>query len=102
MSSGAMPLVYLLKTVVRDGHLTVIDPAGQRFTFGNGGAWPRAGFRVSDRETMRRIALRPRLALGEAYMEGSLTIESGSLYDMLYVLALNASRYESSLSGLLV
>jgi cyclopropane-fatty-acyl-phospholipid synthase len=97
-----MPLVYLLKTVVRDGHLTFVDPAGQRFTFGEAEAWPRAAFRVGDRETMRKIALRPRLALGEAYMDGSLTVESGSLYDVLDLLALNAARYESSFSGRLV
>src|SRR5688572_215999 len=97
-----MPLVALLKAVVRDGHLTLVDPAGRRFEFGVAGTSPRASFRVGDRETMRKIALRPRLALGEAYMDGSLTLEGGSLYELIDVLALNAARYDGSLPGRLL
>ena len=36
-----------------------------------------------------RLLLHPRLAFGEAYMDGTLTVEDGSLYDFLDLLARN-------------
>ena len=46
--------------------------------------------RVHDQYTAARLVLRPRLALGEAYMDGTVTIEDGSLYDLLDLVELGA------------
>jgi cyclopropane-fatty-acyl-phospholipid synthase len=44
---------------------------------------------LRDRRTVRRLALNPELALGEAYMEGDLAPLDGSIHDVLAVLLAN-------------
>ncbi len=97
-----MNLVALLRHVVRDGHLMLVDPGGRRHDFGVPGTKPAATIRIVDRRAMRRIALNPRLAFGEAYMDGMLTIERGSLHDFIDILATNAVHYERSTLGRLI
>ncbi len=77
-----MLLAHLLKSLIREGSLGLIDARGRRHEFGNGAA-PRATIRLHDRALHRKLALNPALHAGEAYMEGSLTIEEGTLYDFL-------------------
>jgi cyclopropane-fatty-acyl-phospholipid synthase len=52
--------------------------------------------RIRDWWTGVRIALRPRLALGEAYMDGRLTLEQGDLYDLLDLLGRNIAAVEAT------
>src|SRR3990167_4618360 len=52
--------------------------------------------RVHDWWTGIRLALRPRLALGEAYMDGRLTVEGGDLYDLLDLLGRNMAAVDST------
>ena len=88
-----MLLARLLDKIVQTGRLTLVDPLGRTRTFGaNHG--PAVTMRVHDRATARRLALRPKLAFGESYMDGTLTVENGSLYDLLELLAINIQRYE--------
>ncbi len=49
-----------------------------------------------------RLAFRPRLALGEAYMDGRLTVERGDLYDLLDLLGRNIAAVEAIAHGALV
>jgi cyclopropane-fatty-acyl-phospholipid synthase len=89
-----MLLARLLDTIVHTGQLTLIDASGRARQFGaNHG--PRVSMRVHDRATARRLALKPKLAFGESYMEGRLTIEDGTIYDLLDLLAINIQRYEN-------
>ena len=77
-----------LQSFLRDASLCVIDGSGQRRIVGNDGP-PVATLRIASKWTDLAIALRPRLAFGEAYMDGSLTVEGGTIYDVLAVLARN-------------
>jgi cyclopropane-fatty-acyl-phospholipid synthase len=81
-------LARLFARVVTIGRLEVVDADGARHVFAGA---PGAGvtIRLHDRALHRKLALRPRLYLAEAYMDGSLTIEEGSLYDLVDLLALN-------------
>jgi cyclopropane-fatty-acyl-phospholipid synthase len=89
-----MLLARLLNTIVRTGRLTLVDAAGRVQNFGaNNG--PRVTMRLHDRATAWRIALKPKLAFGESYMDGKLTVEDGSIYDLLDLLAVNIARYET-------
>jgi cyclopropane-fatty-acyl-phospholipid synthase len=45
--------------------------------------------RLRDPALHWKLLLRPRLVVGEAYMDGALTIEEGTLYDLIDVLAAN-------------
>lgn len=88
-------LYALLKRLVVSGKLTVIDADGAACALGDG-TGPEIIVRIKDRATERALARDPHLALGEAYMTGQVTIEKGSLYDLLWLLAINLTRYRKS------
>jgi cyclopropane-fatty-acyl-phospholipid synthase len=90
----AMLLSAYAKHVIREGDLTIIDAAGRRHRVGNGRG-RSATIRLHDRSLHHRLAINPLLHLGEAYMDGTLTIEQGSLYDFLDICAANIERVGS-------
>ncbi|MFV2036208.1 MAG: hypothetical protein ACC646_01340 [Paracoccaceae bacterium] len=45
--------------------------------------------RLHDRKLPRKLYFNPDLALGEAYMDGTLTIEDGSLADLAGIVGMN-------------
>ena len=79
-----MLLSRMLKRVIRIGRLTVLDPSGRQHVFGPGGK-PEVTVRLHGRRTVLRLFLNPAHHVGEAYMNGTLTIEKGSLHDFLHV-----------------
>jgi len=89
-----MLLARLLQTMIKTGRLTLIDASGRTHRFGAEGGRPRVTIRLHDRALHRRLALRPKLAFGEGYMDGTLTVEEGTVFDLLDVLGINIARYE--------
>ena len=71
----------LLAHGIRRGRVTLIDHRGRAQTFGSGD--PHVTLRIADSATDRALGLNPWLKVGEAYMDGKLTIEGGSLYDLI-------------------
>jgi cyclopropane-fatty-acyl-phospholipid synthase len=82
----------LLKRIVVLGRLTVVWPDGSSTTYHGREPGPEARIRVHDRAAATRIALNPGLRFGEAWMDGTLTVEGGSLYEVLDLLMLNLER----------
>ncbi|WP_232237141.1 SAM-dependent methyltransferase [Thiosulfatihalobacter marinus] len=70
-----------LRSMLRKGTLAIRLPDGAVRRYGHGA--PHSTIAIHDWATLRRIALNPDLALGEAWMEGTLTVERGDLYDFL-------------------
>ncbi|HXV23287.1 MAG TPA: cyclopropane-fatty-acyl-phospholipid synthase family protein [Alphaproteobacteria bacterium] len=85
---------HFLSTLMTEGQLTVIAADGKRHVFA-GRPGPAVTVRLHDSALHHRLLFNPRLALGEAYMEGTLTIENASLYELLDLLALNVTAYEA-------
>src|SRR5579863_1836629 len=85
---SAMLLMSALSQVIRVGRLGVIDANGRRHVF-EGAPGPSAVVRLNDPTLHWKLLLRPRLCVPEAYMDGRLTIEEGSLYDFIDVLVSN-------------
>jgi cyclopropane-fatty-acyl-phospholipid synthase len=83
-----MLLAAMLARLIRIGRLSVIDARGQRHDFA-GGPGPAATVRLHDPALHWKLLARPRLFVGEAYMDGTLTIEEGTLYDFVDVLVSN-------------
>ncbi|VAV93763.1 Cyclopropane-fatty-acyl-phospholipid synthase [hydrothermal vent metagenome] len=83
-----MLLSHLLTHVVRIGTLKVIDAGGKLHTF-SGAAGPQVTIRLHTRAVQRALLLNPELALGEAYMDGTMTIEEGQLSDLFEIMAKN-------------
>ncbi len=80
---------WLFNRLVQAGSLTVIDHNGRRNRFQGTRPGPVVTIRIDDPTFRRRFPFNPELALGEAYMDGTLTMEDGSLYDLLSLLARN-------------
>ena len=83
-----MLLSRLLRPLIRRGRLTVIDADGRAHVFGSEPE-PAVTVRLHDRRLHWRLAVNPGLYAGEAYMDGTLTIESGGLYGFLDLFASN-------------
>ena len=87
----------LLGKVLTEGRLTIVTPDGKSAIYG-----PDEGklltIRVTDRKVLFGIARNPRLGLGEAYMDGRLVIEDGSILDLMELIV-GANRWESKAGG---
>ncbi len=90
-----MLFAAVLKSIIRSGHLRLIDGAGRTHEFGDGKP-PRCTIRLAGRRLDFTLAFNPALSVGEAYMEGLLTIEEGTLYDFLEIAARNYVHLERS------
>jgi cyclopropane-fatty-acyl-phospholipid synthase len=74
-----------VRPFIRRGNLMVVTPRGNTLKFGDGNG-PPVAIRISSKATERRLLLDPELALGEAYMDGTLVVERGSIADLLALL----------------
>src|SRR6516165_5638223 len=83
-----MLLSRLFERTITIGRLRVIDADGSLHTF-DGSVGPSVTIRFHDSALHWKLAVRPRLYFGEAYMDGKLTIEEGSLYDLIDLFAVN-------------
>jgi cyclopropane-fatty-acyl-phospholipid synthase len=72
----------LLKRFVRRGSLRITTARGSVFSVGDGSGRPVA-IRFVTPAAQRRVILDPELRLGEAYMDGTLRVEEGTIADFL-------------------
>jgi cyclopropane-fatty-acyl-phospholipid synthase len=86
----------LVGKIIREGRLVLLMPGGQKLEFGPGGK--TVTVRLADRKTVLAIARNPRLGLGEAYMDGRMTIEDGTILDLME-LATAANPWEDGSAG---
>jgi cyclopropane-fatty-acyl-phospholipid synthase len=77
----------MLSRFVRLGRLTVTEHGKPPRRYGDG-SWPDVSVRIG-RGWSTRIALNPDMALGEAYMDGGLVMERGSLWDLCELIGRN-------------
>ena len=78
-------LSIFLSRFIHNGSLTVTTAAGNVYTFGDGSGAP-VSVRLTNATAQRAVLLDPELRLGEAYMDGSLVVERGSIADLLEIL----------------
>jgi cyclopropane-fatty-acyl-phospholipid synthase len=83
-----MLLTRLLERIVTIGRLRVVDAGGTAHSFA-GGPGPEVTIRLRDPVLHWKLLCRPRLYLPEAFVDGTLTIEEGSLYDLVDLLTRN-------------
>jgi len=78
-------LLELLRRFLRRGSFTVTTAGGSTYSFGDGSGPPTA-VRFTTSKALFAALLDPELRLGEAYMDGTLVVERGSIADVLAVL----------------
>src|SRR5215211_2024679 len=81
-------LDQVLDRVVKRGALIVTDREGRPHSYGDGSG-EAVRFRITGRATAVKLALDPDFHLGEAYMDGGIVLEQGSIYDLLALLLEN-------------
>ena len=78
-----MPLIgRFIEKILPVGSITIIQADGGRETYGPGGG-KQVTIRLHDRRAALELFRNPRLKLGELYMEGRVTIEDGTILDLL-------------------
>ena len=82
------------KAVITIGNLTVIDAGGRRVTYGDG-TGPEVVLRLVGRGTALRILLNPYLHVGEAYTDGTLVLDKGTIYEFLEIASRNLPNLNS-------
>lgn len=68
----------VLRELIKQGSLTVVDTAGRRHVFGDG-TGPDIVLLIKDPYFQYRVMTHPSIALGEAYMDGRVEFESGDI-----------------------
>ncbi len=83
----------MLRRAIQRGELVVIDHDGTQDRYGKpDAAFPRpVTVRLNDRRVAFEIAKNPRLAAGEAYMDGRLAVDEGDIRDLLLLVSSNAT-----------
>src|SRR5271165_4801489 len=87
------PLWRALNTIVQSGHLKVRDWKGETREFGDK-TGRTVAIHFKDSRTQRALLADPQLAIAEGYMDGEIEIESGSIYDVLELLARNMRQHD--------
>jgi cyclopropane-fatty-acyl-phospholipid synthase len=75
-------LAFLLRQFIRRGTLRFTTAGGAVFTVGDGKA-PAVAIRFMTKAAQRGVLLDPELKLGEAYMDGTLRVEQGTIAEFL-------------------
>ena len=75
---------YILNKVVKTGDLKVTYHTGRTSRFGDGSGSP-VHIRFVDQATEWGILRNPELKLGEAFMDGKMIVEEGTIFDFLMI-----------------
>src|SRR5690242_5073176 len=87
----------LVDKLLTSGTITLITPGKPPRTFGRHQG-KHLTVRFTDRKVGFDIVRNPRLGLGEAYMDGRLVIEDGTILDLLRMIV-GGNRWEDSGDG---
>ena len=81
-------LSLFLARLIRQGALVAVYPDGRSVRYGEASSLP-VTVRFHTWPLLRKLVLNPDLALGEAYMDGTLTIEDDDIYGLIELLVVN-------------
>jgi cyclopropane-fatty-acyl-phospholipid synthase len=82
----------MIEKLLGQGSITLIEPGKPPQTYGPGGG-PQLTVRFTDRKVPFDIAKNPRLGFGEAFMDGRIIIENGTILDLLELIT-GCNRWE--------
>lgn len=81
-------LSIFLKRLIRQGDLVVVYPDERSIRYGDGST-PAVTMRLYAHALPRKLLVNPDLALGEAYMDGTLTVDQDDIYGLIELLVVN-------------
>lgn len=93
-----MGLQSVLQKAVRSGDLTLKLPGGGSIRLGDG-TGPALTARITSAAWAARIAAKPGLGVGEAYMDGGLVLEAGEIGQFIDLIGANAKNKKRKKRG---
>ena len=94
-----MQLVKFLNKLFKKGGFILEDAYGEEHVVGSPNLQKSIKLKIHDKKLHYKLLLYPDLYLGEAYTDGSITIEKGSLSDFLNMALENIGRQEINIFG---
>ena len=94
-----MQLVKFLNKLFKKGGFILEDAYGEKHVVGSPNLQKSIKLKIHDKKLHYKLLLYPDLYLGEAYTDGSITIEGGSLSDFLDMALENLGRQETNIFG---
>jgi len=89
-----MYLIRFLKNLIKDDGFVLVDSNSNEFVIGNPKKMSPIKLRLLDKSLHYKLLLLPDLYFGEAYSNGSLLIENGTLTEFLEIAFKNIGRSE--------
>jgi cyclopropane-fatty-acyl-phospholipid synthase len=77
-------LRFFLDRFIRRGSITFVTASGSTFTCGDG-TGKAVRVRLTTKEAERQLLLDPEMSFGEAYTDGTMLVERGSLADVMAI-----------------
>ena len=94
-----MLLAQLFSNIYKKGGIVLEDHEGQRYICGKPNLNKPITVKILDKKLNWKLLINPDLSFPEAYMNGEIKIEKGSLYDFLNLTFENLGRREINTSG---
>ena len=94
-----MQLVKFLNKLFKKGGFILEDAYGEEHVVGSPNLQKSIKLKIHDKKLHYKLLLYPDLYLGEAYTDGSITIEGGSLSDFFDMALENLGRQETNVFG---
>ena len=89
-----MYLIHFLKNLIKDDGFVLVDSNTNEFVIGNPKKMNPIKLRLLDKSLNYKLLLLPDLYFGEAYSNGSLLIQNGTLTEFLEIVFKNIGRNE--------
>jgi len=89
-------LSWQLRRFIKIGDLRVTYPTGETESYGDGSA-PAIAVVLKEQSVLFKLVTAPYVALGETYMDGTLTVDNDDLYGLLALLQQNLLRRPETL-----
>ena len=91
-----MQLARFLTKLFKEGGLVLIDANSKKYVIGNPKKENSLTLKLLDKSLHYKLLFYPDLYFGEAYSNGSLTIENGTLTEFLNMAIQNIGRKETN------
>ena len=97
-----MQLARFLNKVVKHDGFVLIDANSKKYVIGNPKKEKTITVKLLDKKLHYKLLLYPDLYMGEAYTDGTLIIENGSLTEFLEIVMKNLGRNEINIFGKII
>ena len=94
-----MLVAKLFSKIYKKGGIILINDSGQKFICGNPDLNKPLTLKILDKKLSLKLLINPDLSFPEAYMNGQIQIENGSLIDFLNLTFENLGRGEINMPG---